>query len=324
MAQPNRTESARRLNQRASIDRDNVLPGSRFFLGVDGGGSGCRAKVADKDGNILGEGRAAAAALRLGIDRSLAAVESACDLAAADAELPGHALRQMDAVVGLAGLGRKGLLEALVARPHPFKSVRYVNDATIACLGAYRGHDGGVVIVGTGSVGIAIIDGREVRVGGYGFPIGDEGSGAALGLAALRIALRVYDGRAATTRLASEILSGFHNDPFEVIAWMDEATATDYATFAPLVLDLAEQGDAAAVEIVRRAAREIDEIALRLIASGTPRLALLGGLAPRMHAFLAPEVRSRLVPSLGDATDGALLLARGVLPESATMVSAPG
>ncbi|HEY4116002.1 MAG TPA: BadF/BadG/BcrA/BcrD ATPase family protein [Rhizomicrobium sp.] len=324
MAQPNRPESVNRLDQRVPLDRDNASPGRRWFVGVDGGGSGCRAKIADTDGNILGEGRASPAALRLGIDRSLAAVESACELAAADAGLPLGALRQMDAVVGLAGLGRKGLLEALIARPYPFRSVRYVNDATIACLGTYRGCDGGVVIVGTGSVGLAIIDGREIRVGGYGFPIGDEGSGAALGLAALRIALRAYDGRTPKTRLASELLDGFHNDPFEVIAWMDEATATDYATFAPLVLDLAEQGDAAAEQIVRLAAQAIDEIAFRLIACGTPRLALLGGLAPRMQPFLAPDVRAQLMPSMGDATDGALLLARGVLPDRAAMVSAPG
>jgi glucosamine kinase len=268
---------------------------------------------------MLGQGKAAPAALRLGIDRSLAAVESACGAAAADAGLPASALGQMDAVIGLAGVGRKGLLEALIALPHPFRTVRYANDATIACLGAHRGNDGGVVIVGTGSVGLAIIKGREIRIGGYGFPISDEGSGAALGLGALRVALKAHDGRIARTRLASEMMKGFQDDPLEVIAWMDDATATDYAIFAPLVLDLAEQGDVAALEIVREAAQEIDGLANQLFQCGTPRLALLGGLAQRMQAFLAPAVLARLVPSLGDAIDGALLLARGVVPEGASM-----
>lgn len=322
MAQSIQTEGVADLARRALAGRrEDIPPASKLFIGVDGGGSGSRAKMADSDGNILGIGRGPAAALRLGIDRSLAAVRSACESAAADAGLSAAALGRMDAVVGLAGLGRKGLLEELSARPHLFRSVRFVNDATIACLGAYRGGDGGVVIVGTGSVGIAIVDGLEIRVGGYGFPIGDEGSGAALGLAALRTALKAHDGRAAGTRLSTEIMNRFKNDPFEVIAWMDEATATNYAKFAPLVLDCAEQGDAAAMEIVRKAAAEIDRIANRLLKCGAPRLALLGGLAPRILPFLAPDVRARLVPSMGDATDGALLLARGIVAESANTAS---
>jgi glucosamine kinase len=290
-----------------------------LFIGVDGGGSGCRARIADKQGNMLGRGEAAPAALRLGIDRSLAAVESACGAAAADAGLPANELRQMEAVVGLAGVGRKGLLEELVARPHPFRSVRYVNDATIACLGAHGGADGGVVIVGTGSVGLAIINGREVRIGGYGFPVSDGGSGAALGLGALRVALKAYDGRISRAPLASEMMRRFQDDPLEVIAWTDNATATDYARFAPLVLDFAEQGDVAALEIVRVAAKEVDGLAKRLFQCGTPRVALVGGLAPRMQPFLAPDLLERLVPSMGDAIDGALLLARGMLRQGSTV-----
>ena len=301
------------------IGREGSRSASQLFIGVDGGGSGCRARVADGHGNTLGQGTAAPAALRFGIDRSLAAVENACEAAAADAGLPAGALRQMDAVIGLAGVGRKGLLEALMARPHPFRSVRYVNDATIACLGAHRGRDGGVVIIGTGSVGLAIINRQEIRIGGYGFPISDEGSGAALGLGALRVALKACDGRISKTRLASEIMTRFQDDPLEVIAWMDDATATDYAIFAPLVLDCAEQGDVAALEIVREAAQEIDGLANRLFQCGTPRVALLGGLAQRMQSFLAPNVLAGLVPSMGDAIDGALLLARGMIHVSPTM-----
>ena len=302
----------------SSINREDTRSASELLIGVDGGGSGCRARIADRQGKILGRGQAAPAALRLGIDRSLAAVESACRTAAADAGLPANALRQMDAVIGLAGVGRKGLLDALIARPHPFRSVRYVNDATIACLGAHRGRDGGVVIIGTGSVGLAIIEGREIRIGGYGFPVSDEGSGAALGAAALRVALKAYDGRVSSTPLTREMMSRFQDDPLEVIAWMDDATATDYATFAPLVLDFAEQGDATALEIIREAAQEIDAVANRLFQCGTARVALLGGLAQRMQSFLAPDVLARLVPSMGDAIDGALLLARGVLNEGVT------
>lgn len=292
---------------------------SRLFIGVDGGGSGCRAGIADSRGNTLGRGTAAPAALRFGVDRSLAAVACAARAAAADAGLSAGDLGRMDAVVGLSGIRRKGLLEDVVARPHPFRSVRYVNDATIACLGAHGGRDGGVVIVGTGSIGLARIDHREVRIGGYGFPVSDDGSGAALGLGALRVGLKAHDGLIAKARLARDVMSRFHDDPLEVIALTDSATATDYAAFAPLVFDCAAQGDTAALALVRDAAKEIDGLANRLFQLGAPRVALVGGLATRMQPFLASDVSDRLVPSMGDAVDGALLLARGMLDESKTM-----
>jgi glucosamine kinase len=261
-----------------------------LFVGVDGGGTGCRARIVDADGSLLGTGIAGPAALRIGVDRALAEVEKAA--------------------VGLAGIGRKGVLEQLEQRPHPFRSVIYAHDATIACIGAHGARDGGIVIVGTGSVGFAVVGGHEVRVGGYGFPISDEGSGADLGLHAIRLALRAYDERAVETSLTRDVMMRFHNDPFEVVAWMDHATATDYATFAPLVMRHADAGDPVARRIVRDAAEQIDELVRRLFECGASRIALLGGLASSMEPWLAPDVQRRLVPVEGDALDGALHLAR--------------
>ena len=188
--------------------------------------------------------------------------------------------------------------------------VVYVNDATIACIGAHAGRDGGIVVVGTGSVGFAVVQGREFRVGGYGFPISDEGSGADLGLQAVRLALRAYDERTVGTSLTREVLMRFHNDPFQAVAWMDRATATDFATLAPLVMRHADAGDATARQIVRDAAEQVDALVRRLVECGAPRMALLGGLASSIQPWLAPDVQRRLVPVEGDAIDGALHLAR--------------
>jgi glucosamine kinase len=283
---------------------------ARLFIGVDGGGTGCRARIEDADGRLLGTGIAGPAAVRLGIDRSIAALESACRAAAAEAGLTTEALAGMDAGVGLAGIGRKGALEELMTRPHPFRSVVYVNDATIACIGAHGGRDGGIVIIGTGSIGFAVVKGQEVRVGGYGFPISDEGSGADLGLHAIRLALRASDGRVLATSFTREVMVRFGNDPFEAVAWMDRATATDYATLAPLVMRHADAGDPVGRRIVREAAEQIDELVRRLIECGAPRVALIGGLASSMEPWLAPDVQRRLSPVEGDAVAGALHLAR--------------
>ena len=281
-----------------------------LFIGVDGGGTGCRARIEDAKGCLLGTGIAGPAALRIGVDRALAEVEKACRVALEEAGLGSDALSSVHAAVGLAGVGRKGVLEQLVLRPHPFRSVVYAHDATIACIGAHGARDGGIVIVGTGSVGFAVVGGREVRVGGYGFPISDEGSGADLGLHAIRLALRAYDKRAVETSLTHDVMMRFNNDPFEAVAWMDHATATDYAIFAPLVMRHADAGDPVARRIIRDAAEQIDELVRRLSDCGASRVALLGGLASSMQPWLAPDVQRRLVPVEGDAVDGALHLAR--------------
>jgi glucosamine kinase len=283
---------------------------ARLFIGVDGGGTGCRARIEDAEGRVLGTGIAGPAAVRLGIDRSVAAFESACRAAAAEAGLTTEALARMDAGVGFAGIGRKGALQELMARPHPFRSVIYVNDATIACIGAHGGRDGGIVIIGTGSIGFAVVNGQEVRVGGYGFPISDEGSGADLGLHAIRLALRASDGRALATSFTREVMIRFNNEPLEAVAWMDRATATDYATLAPLVMRHADAGDPVGRRIVREAAEQIDKLVRRLIECGAPRVAVIGGLASSMEPWLAPDVQRRLSPVEGDAVAGALHLAR--------------
>src|SRR5471030_880560 len=281
-----------------------LLP-SPLFIGVDGGGTGCRARSEDAEGCLLGTGISGPAALRIGFDRALAEVKKACCAAIEEAGLDSKALSYVHAAVGLARVGRKGALEQLMQQPHPFRSVIYAHDASIACIGAHGARDGGIVIVGTGSVGFAVVGGREVRVGGYGFPISDEGSGADVGLHAIRLALRAFDERAVDSSLTRDVMMRFHNDPFEAVAWMDTATATDYATFAPLVMRHADAGDPVARRIVRDAAEQIDELVRRLAECGASRIALLGGLASPMQPWLAPDVQRRLVPVEGDAVDGA-------------------
>jgi glucosamine kinase len=292
-------------------------PVQPLFIGIDGGGTGCRARIEDAAGRKLGAGSAGPAAVRLGIDRSLAEVEAASRAAAVEAGLPPSSLADMDAGVGLAGIGRRGVIDEIYARPHPFRSVVYVNDANAACIGAHGGRDGGIVIVGTGSAGFAMVRGREVKVGGYGFPVSDEGSGADLGLRAIRHALRAHDGRIAPTRLTADVMERFDGDPFAVVAWMDKATATDYARLAPLVMRHADAGDAVGRRIVRAAAARLDAMVRRLIESGAPRIALAGGLASSMEPWLAPDVRRRLSPAEGDAVAGGLLLARRQRPAGA-------
>lgn len=280
-----------------------------LYLGVDGGGTGCRARLEDAEGFVLGSGLAGPATTRLGIDAAMAAVLTACEAAVAEAGAEAERER-IHAGIGLAGYGRKGAREALEAYPVPYASAHYASDGLVACIGAHGGQDGGIVIVGTGSFGLALVGGRQERVGGYGFPISDEGSGADLGLQAIRLALRAADGRADRTALLRDVLGRFSDDPFEAVAWMDRASATDYATFAPLVMRHADNGDPTGRRIVQGAAEQIDGLVRALVDRGAARVALIGGLSSAIEPWLAPDVRRRLKPPDGDAVAGALILAR--------------
>jgi glucosamine kinase len=281
-----------------------------LYLGVDGGGTHCRARIEDEHGAVLGEGGSGPATTRLGTDVAWRSIMHASEAAAEQAGLAREDFARMHAGIGLAGLGRRGAEAALEKIAHPFASVRFISDGLAACLGAHGGADGAIVVAGTGSIGVGLIGGREVRFGGYGFPISDEGSGADIGLQVIRLALRAADGRGETSPLLAEVLGAFDQDPSQAVAWSEQATATDYATFAPIVLRHATSGDPIGRRIVERAADAIGDLLDTFLRHGIARLSLVGGLAEVIVPWLTPDLRDRLKSPDGDGVAGALLVAR--------------
>ena len=191
----------------------------------------------------------------------------------------------------------------------PFRRTLIATDAEAACVGAHSGRDGGIVIVGTGSIGWAIRGGRHYRVGGWGLPLSDEGSGAWVGLEAIRRVLWAHDGRIPWTDLLRRLIEEFHGDPHAIVRWSGKAAPGDYGRFAPSVVEYARRGDPVGKELMSAAAGHIEALARRLLAWDTPRLALVGGLAATIERYLADDVRRRLTPAEGDALSGALQLA---------------
>ncbi len=281
-----------------------------FYMGVDGGGTSCRARLATSDGRVIGNGLSGPGTTRLGAHNALLSVMAACEGALAEAGLSKDDLKKIHAGIGLAGIGRKGVRSYLEAWPHPFASVIFEGDAYIACLGAHNGADGGVVVTGTGSIGLAIVKGEVFRFGGYGFPLSDEASGAELGLNAIRFALRAADGRVEKTPLLAEILRRFSDNPFNAVDWMDVASATDYGAFAPLVIEHAARDDLIAVQLMRDAAAQA-EIFIRILhEKGAPRLSMVGGIAKALEPWLLAEMRALLSPPLDQPVAGAIMLAQ--------------
>lgn len=278
-----------------------------FFIGVDAGGSHCRARLIDGSGRVIGTGEAGPANARIGLEALRTILLDVTGQAIRTAGLSsGEAVH---AGFGVAGISRPGVPEALAAMPMPFASVAWDTDAAAALLGAHGGADGAILILGTGSIALVRSRGQEFRIGGYGFPISDEGSGAALGLSAMRHALRALDGRTRATPLSAAVTERFDHDTARAVAWMDAATPRDYAALAPLVMDHAEAGDAIARSIVEDAALHVERFVETIFERGADRCAILGGLADRMRPWLRQRTTARLSEPVGDALDGALRLA---------------
>ena len=143
----------------------------------------------------------------------------------------------------------------------------------------------------------------------------DEGSGAWLGLEAIRRALWAHDQRIGWSPLLSRIMSRFSDNPHAVVRWAASARPADFGGFAPLVIEHAgDGGDPVARELVRLAAEHIDRLATQLVAVGAERIALVGGLAAAIEPHLAPETRRHLVQPQGDALVGALRIAASAMP----------
>ncbi len=280
-----------------------------LFLGIDAGGTATKSRLTDANGKILGTGMAGPANTRIGIDRLYATLLDAGMQAAKSAGLGDEDIARIRCGMGIAGINRMGIKPQIQALSFPFANSQFTSDAMIANLGAHLGGDGAILIIGTGSVGLVKRGEDSASIGGYGFPISDEGSGAALGLSAIRHALRALDGRTKPTPLSQAVTKQFDHAIPRVIAWMDEAAPGDFASFAPLVMDYADNGDEIALSIVRDAALHVERFIETIISRGAPRCVLMGGLAERMKPWLRMRITAQLQDAMGDALDGALIFA---------------
>jgi len=214
-------------------------------------------------------------------------------------------------------------LARVVATLPGFARVEAINDAVTACIGACGLGNGGLVIAGTGSAGIARVGGKTTIIGGRGFLIGDDGSGARIGADAMRAALRACDGVEPMSELSRSLLTPFGFDPVRIVRWAATAKPNDYGVFAPQVFAAADSGDAYARAIIESAAAAIAALARALFALGAPSIALVGGVAEHLRAYLPTDVEARLHKPRRDAVDGAILLVGGVLPDSGDAAGDP-
>lgn len=285
-----------------------------ILIGVDGGGSQCTVRIEDAQGALLGHATVGESAnIRFSVEGAWQSI-----FRALDEVLHPLAIRlddshyQFHAGIGLAGCEMKVAYQAFLDQPHPFKTLLLCSDAHTACLGAHLGQDGAIIIIGTGIVGYKIAKGGHQKVSGWGFPHGDEGSGAWLGLEAARLTCQWLDQRVATSPLVEAVFSFFNRDREYFIHWMNTAHSREFARLAPLVIHHSEDQEPSAQYLMKQAAHAVDQIGAVLLNRVEEPLpcCLYGGIAPFLEPWLSDALRAHLVVRKGGADVGALLMVK--------------
>jgi N-acetylglucosamine kinase-like BadF-type ATPase len=230
-----------------------------MIIGIDGGGTRTRAVLADANGKTLGEGEAGTSNPMV---HGVAAAQQELDAAIARAFESARRSRERVAAMcmGLGGAGRAREQQELVAwaREHLAERVGVVNDGEIVLAAGTPENWGVAVIAGTGSLAWGRNRaGATARAGGWGYVMGDEGSGYDVARQALHAATQCADGRGEKTELLDAILFFWKlSAPQDLVQHVYRAGLThkDIAKLAPLVVECAERGDAAALRIVHDAA----------------------------------------------------------------------
>ncbi|MCA7981658.1 ATPase [Burkholderia cepacia] len=285
-----------------------------FAIGIDGGGTGTRAVLADRHGRELAQGRGGPSGLGLGIERAWASIGAACADAFTRAGLvfdwPQCALG-----CGLAGVNNAAWLAAFRAQA-PLGALAVESDAYTTVVGAHGGAPGLIVALGTGSIAAALDAAGACRIaGGFGFPSGDEASGAWLGVRALAYAQQALDGRVPRDAFANALLAETGaQDRDALVQWSCDANQTIYARLAPIVF--AHRSHPVAGALIAQAGDEIGKMIDALDPQQALPVALCGGLADALAPAVPARHAARLRAPLDDSAHGALRLALQALREA--------
>lgn len=210
---------------------------------------------------------------------------------------------------GVAGAGSQQARDTLaqsvrsrLAACAPF-ALQITHDGAIALEAAFGGDSGMIIIAGTGSSLFGRVrNGHILRAGGWGFMLGDEGSGHAIGLKGLRAIGHACDGGPET--VLTDLLMARHG-----IAGQDallhrvyrESWPVQHVT--PLVLQAAADGDAVARRILGEETRALAAQARWLAQRGGPmeeRVGVFGGLSK--SALYMEAMQAALQEALPDWT----------------------
>ncbi|MFD1797729.1 BadF/BadG/BcrA/BcrD ATPase family protein [Paracoccus aurantiacus] len=270
-----------------------------MYLGLDGGGTGCRAVLTDDSGQIIGRGTGGPCNIMSDRDGAVAALTEC-----AAETLAGRDPAGVTAVLGLAGVNTSGAGDWLPPLL-PFGRSRVVQDAMTAAYGALGDSDGIVAAMGTGSIFIRKLGDAITTIGGWGPILGDEGSGNWLGRRFLSEVLRAGDGLTGQTVLTRQTESR-HGGRNGIVAFARDARASDFG--AEVAHLLAARDDPVAIRVLSEAAELVAVSIAAIQKDELLPVTFTGGLGTVYAALLKGRWPQR--EPLGNPLDGALRMAR--------------
>jgi glucosamine kinase len=303
---------------------------SRYYLGVDGGGTNCRIRLTDE--NLVTLADAAGGRSNLQIDAGEPAFRSISEGTRevfAKAGIDFAETANTYACFGMAGGRLPSARQAFEMRPWPFAAVRVYDDIDIARAGAHGGEDGGVIIVGTGSAALALVKGQRHQCGGWGFHIGDQMSGAILGRELIRRTVEATDGLVSGSPLTTAVLQKFGGDINSIMDWSfpkDDRLAgnpppgapatllgrapAEFGALMPLFFEYYEKGDAVAAELMELEMRYIDIYVQWFKARDVDKMAAVGGFGTRLYPLMTARYGDFIVTPKHEPLHGAVILAK--------------
>ncbi|ETI58806.1 BadF/BadG/BcrA/BcrD ATPase family protein [Marinomonas profundimaris] len=282
-----------------------------LFIGVDGGGTFCRARLVDGEGNTLGEAVAGSGNPRIGIDAAWQNIMNACLEACHQGNIDAKDYAKITLGLGLAGANQPLEQDLVMSQSSLFGRRYLLTDAHSACLGAFDGQDGALLILGTGSCGVFYQQEQFHIVGGWGFPLSDQGSGARIGLSALEYSLAALDGISPASPMTDSINAEFSLSPEQYVLFQNrQPLPKEFGAFAIQVFEFAQQKDPVALKIVAEQVHWVSQYLDCLIAKGAEKIVLVGGVSEVIRPYLPERFCRYLCEPKGDAMAGAILMAK--------------
>jgi glucosamine kinase len=283
-------------------------------IGVDGGGTSCRIALClrgQRTELTIGQ-----ANVTTDFERAVRTISQGLQGLAEKSGVSVDKLTGLPAYLGLAGV-MSDQMGTRVANALPLSRVRVQDDRISALTGALGNTDGVIAGIGTGSFLARQSGGNIKLIGGYGFRIGDDASGAYLGRALLIRCLHVLDGITPASALTDAVLNDFGHQAERFVEFASHATPGDFGAFAPQIFAAAQTGDVSGLALIQKGADYITAATKALGWRSGDALCLIGGVGPHYAPFLPTDIAAALVKPKGTGLDGALLLAQRMANETA-------
>lgn len=305
----------------------------RYYLGVDGGGTNCRVRLADENLVTLAEVKNGRSNLQIdGGEPAYKAISDGTRDVFKAAGIDFAQTANTYACFGMAGGRMDSARAEFAARPWPFAGVKVYDDIDIAHAGALDGGEGGVIIVGTGSAAMSIVDGKRHQAGGWGFPIGDQMSGAILGRELVRYAVDAEDGLVEGSPLTKAVTAQLGGSNQAIMTWSfaveldvkiisndgsegcDDAligrAPAEYGKLMPLFFEYFEKGDPVATRMMAIQLASVDTYARWFKAHDAKVMAIVGGFGQRLFPILEQKYGAFVALPKFEPLHGAVILAR--------------